>query len=58
MPSIKEEADQPLANGVSEIETSTGPGKVFIDCQSHRYVLLTINVGAMCDMLRTESQPR
>ena len=56
MPSIKEKADRPLANGVSELETSTGPGKVFIDYQSHRYVLLTINVGAMCDMPGTESQ--
>lgn len=31
MPSIREESDQPLANGVSEVETSTEPKKVFID---------------------------
>ena len=50
MPSIGEESDRPLANGVSEVETSTEPKKVLIDYQCDGYVLLTINVGAMCKM--------
>ena len=58
MPSIGEELDRPLANGVSEVETSTGPKKVFIDYQFDSYVLLTINAGAMCNMPKAESQRR
>ena len=34
MQSGKTKADRPFANGVGEVETSTGPEKVFIDYQS------------------------
>lgn len=58
MPSIREEPDRPLANGVGGVETSTEPKKVFMDYQGDGYVLLTINVGTMCKMPKAESQRR
>ena len=58
MPSIRGESDRPLANGVSEVETSTEHKKVSIDYQCDGYVLLIIKVGAMFNLPKAESQRR
>ena len=58
MPSIREHLDRPLANGVSEVETSAEPIKVITEYQCDGYGPLTINVGAMCNMPKDGAQRR
>ena len=58
MPSIKEEADGPTVNGVSEAETSTEQKKVCISRQYDVYNLLTVKIGALCNMPKTRTQRR
>ena len=58
MPSIREESDRPLANGMNEGETSAEPKKVIMEYQFNGYIALIISVGAMCNVPRAESQRR